>query len=138
MVCSSDNHGFRDVGGGSPRCCNSHPASETKLRSPGARATHTGHDSLRDSGDLRISEGRVISESGTAVALCGDRSFFPSFVPDVLLAKSHTFGGGWPESCALMVMHVIVWIVCIFLLPALAFTSSGILDSEDASGGRCE
>ena len=49
-----------------------------------------------------------------------------SFVPDVLLAKSHAFGGGWPEACALMVMHVVVWIVCIFLLPARAFTNSEI------------
>ena len=55
-----------------------------------------------------------------------------TFVPDVLLAKSHTFGGGWPEACALMIMHVVVWIVCISLLPALAFTNS---DSEDTSGG---
>ena len=58
-----------------------------------------------------------------------------SFVPDVLLARSHAFGGGWPEACALMIMHVVVWIVCISLLPGLAFTNTGILDSEDASGG---
>ena len=56
---------------------------------------------------------------------------FITFVPDVLLARSHAFGGDWPEACALMVMHVVVWIVCISLLPALAFTKS-----EDTSAGE--
>ena len=46
-----------------------------------------------------------------------------SFLPDILLAVSHAMGGGWPEACALMIMHVVVWAVCITLLPALAFTS---------------
>lgn len=46
-----------------------------------------------------------------------------SFIPDVLLAKSHGMGGGWPEACALMTMHVVVWAVCVTLLPALAFTT---------------
>ncbi len=46
-----------------------------------------------------------------------------SFIPDILLAASHAMGGGWPEACALMIMHVVVWAFCITLLPALAFTS---------------
>src|SRR5262245_4413909 len=29
-----------------------------------------------------------------------------SFVPDVLLAVTHAFGGGWPEALWLMAMHV--------------------------------
>ena len=32
----------------------------------------------------------------------------PSFLPCVLLAISHIMGGGWPEACALMTMHVVV------------------------------
>jgi hypothetical protein len=42
-----------------------------------------------------------------------------SFVPDIALALLHGFGGGWPEACALMVMHVVVWAICVTLLPAL-------------------
>ena len=45
-----------------------------------------------------------------------------SFVPDVLLAVSHSMGGGWPEACALMTMHVVVWAICVTLLPSLAIT----------------
>jgi len=58
---------------------------------------------------------------------------FNSFVPDILLAKSRTFGGGWPDACALMVMHVAVWIVCISVLPAFAFTCSRVSNAEDTS-----
>ena len=43
-----------------------------------------------------------------------------SFVPNVILAISHTMGEGWPEACALMTMHVVVWTVCVTLLPSLA------------------
>jgi len=45
-----------------------------------------------------------------------------SFIPDVLLAVYHGMGGGWPEACALMMMHIVVWIVCVTVLPGLAFT----------------
>jgi Family of unknown function (DUF6069) len=45
-----------------------------------------------------------------------------SFVPCVLLAISHIMGGGCPEACALMTMHVVVWAVCVTLLPSLAIT----------------
>ena len=45
-----------------------------------------------------------------------------SFVPNVLFAISHMMGGGWPEACALMMMHVAVWAVCITLLPVLTIT----------------
>ena len=45
-----------------------------------------------------------------------------SFVPCVLLAVSHIMGGGWPEACALMTMHVVVWAICVTLLPSLAIT----------------
>ena len=45
-----------------------------------------------------------------------------SFVPNLLLAISHTMGGGWPEACALMTMHVVVWAICVTLLPSLAIT----------------
>jgi len=43
-----------------------------------------------------------------------------SFLPDVLLATSHDMGGGWREAAALMTMHVVVWAICVTLLPALA------------------
>ena len=45
-----------------------------------------------------------------------------SFVPNVLLAISHIMGEGWPEACALMTMHVVVWAICVTLLPSLAIT----------------
>lgn len=45
-----------------------------------------------------------------------------SFIPDVLLATSHGMGGGWPEAGVLMMMHVVVWAICVTLLPALAIT----------------
>ena len=45
-----------------------------------------------------------------------------SFTPDVLLARSHSMGATWPEACALMAMHVVVWALCVTLLPALAIT----------------
>jgi hypothetical protein len=46
-----------------------------------------------------------------------------SFIPDVLLAISRNMGGGWPEACALMIMHIVVWAICVTLLPGLAFTT---------------
>jgi hypothetical protein len=45
-----------------------------------------------------------------------------SFVPNVLFAISHMMGGGWPEACALMSMHIVVWAICVTLLPSLAIT----------------
>jgi hypothetical protein len=45
-----------------------------------------------------------------------------SFMPCVLLAISHIMGGGWPEACALMTMHIVVWAICATLLPSLAIT----------------
>jgi hypothetical protein len=51
-----------------------------------------------------------------------------SFIPDVLLATSHGMGGGWPESIFLMIMHVVVWAICVTLLPGLSMAS----DSESA------
>lgn len=41
-----------------------------------------------------------------------------SFVPDVLLATTQAFGGGWPEALWLMAMHVAVWAICVTVLPA--------------------
>ena len=46
-----------------------------------------------------------------------------SFIPDVLLATSHDMGGGWPEALFLMIMHVVVWAICVTLLPSLSMTS---------------
>jgi hypothetical protein len=43
-----------------------------------------------------------------------------SFIPDVLVALRHSWGGGWPEAFALMTMHVAVWALCIALLPVLS------------------
>ena len=55
-----------------------------------------------------------------------------SFIPDVLLAMYRSMGGGWPEACALMVMHIVVWAICITLLPGLAFTTrSSTRDGRD-------
>jgi hypothetical protein len=45
-----------------------------------------------------------------------------SFLPDVLIARSHEMEGGWPEARVLMAMHVVVWVVCITLLPGLAYS----------------
>ena len=46
------------------------------------------------------------------------RILLVSFVPDVLLAVTHAFGGGWPEEFCLMAMHVAVWAICVTVLPA--------------------
>lgn len=46
------------------------------------------------------------------------RILLVSFVPDVLLAVTHAFGGGWPEALCLMAMHVAVWAICVTALPA--------------------
>jgi hypothetical protein len=46
-----------------------------------------------------------------------------SFAPNVILAISHIMGEGWPEACALMTMHVVVWAICVTLLPSLAITN---------------
>ena len=45
-----------------------------------------------------------------------------SFIPDVLLAISHSTGATWPDACVLMTMHVVVWALCVTLLPSLAIT----------------
>jgi hypothetical protein len=45
-----------------------------------------------------------------------------SFIPDVLLATSHDTGGGWPAVLFLMIMHVVVWAICVTLLRSLSMT----------------
>jgi hypothetical protein len=46
-----------------------------------------------------------------------------SFAPDIALATfAPMLHGGWPEASALMVMHVVVWAICITVLPGLALT----------------
>jgi hypothetical protein len=45
-----------------------------------------------------------------------------SLTPDVLLATSHNMGGGWCEAGDLMAIHVVVWAICVTLLPSLAIT----------------
>jgi len=42
-----------------------------------------------------------------------------SFVPDILLAVWHSFGGGWPEAFALMSMHITAWAVTVTMLTGL-------------------
>jgi hypothetical protein len=46
-----------------------------------------------------------------------------SLIPDVLLANSQDMGGGWPEALFLMIMHVVVWAICVTLLPSLSMTN---------------
>ncbi|HEX4809004.1 MAG TPA: hypothetical protein VH325_08745 [Bryobacteraceae bacterium] len=46
-----------------------------------------------------------------------------SFIPDVLLATSRGMGGGWPEALFLMIMHVVVWAICVTVLPGLSITT---------------
>ena len=55
-----------------------------------------------------------------------------SLIPDVLLANSHDMGGGWPEALFLMIMHVVVWAICVTLLPSLSMTN----DSESTEPDR--
>jgi len=54
-----------------------------------------------------------------------------SFIPDVRLARSHEMGGGWPEANAPMIMHVVVWAICMTLLPELAYSARGAADKRD-------
>jgi hypothetical protein len=42
-----------------------------------------------------------------------------SFVPDIAVAMLHWLGAGWPEAVALMAMHIVVWAICVTMLPAL-------------------
>ena len=51
-----------------------------------------------------------------ATIVCTAMAFY------VFVSISHIMGGGWPEGCALMAMHVVVWAVCVTLLPSLAIT----------------
>ena len=55
-----------------------------------------------------------------------------SFIPDVLLAVRHGFGGGWPEALALMSMHVAVWAICVTVLPAAVAAEKHRIDSPAA------
>jgi hypothetical protein len=52
-----------------------------------------------------------------------------SFVPDILLAVSHSYGGGWPEALALMVMHVVAWAVTVTLLIRLTAVETDATDA---------
>ena len=54
-----------------------------------------------------------------------------SFLPDVLLATSRSMGGGWPEACALMATHIVVWAICVTLLPGLAFSAPSLKTGRD-------
>lgn len=45
-----------------------------------------------------------------------------SLLPCLFIGASHSMGGRWPEVCALMAMHVVVWAICATLLPSLATT----------------
>jgi hypothetical protein len=51
-----------------------------------------------------------------------------SFVPPVLLAVWHSFGGSWPEALALMLMHVVAWAVTVTMLIGLTAVQT---DSSD-------
>lgn len=55
-----------------------------------------------------------------------------SFIPDVMLATSHEMGGTWPDALFLMIMHVVVWAICVTLLPSLSMTG----DSEGVKADR--
>jgi hypothetical protein len=48
-----------------------------------------------------------------------------SFVPDVLLAVRHSFGGGWLEALVLMSMHVVAWAVTVTMLIGLTTVQTG-------------
>lgn len=51
-----------------------------------------------------------------------------SFVPDILLAVLHSFGGGWPEAIALMSMHITAWAVTVTMLTGLTTAKSEVSD----------
>jgi hypothetical protein len=53
-----------------------------------------------------------------------------SFVPDVLLAVYHAYGGGWPEALALMAMHVAAWAVTVAMLISLTAVQTGPADAR--------
>lgn len=61
-----------------------------------------------------------------------------SFVPDILLAITHGFGGGWPEALSLMSMHIAVWAICVTVLPAAVVVRADVRDGAPASDPRAE
>lgn len=53
-----------------------------------------------------------------------------SFVPDIALAVTHLFGGGWPEAVVLMAMHITVWAICVTMLPTLVAPKGRVTKSR--------
>jgi hypothetical protein len=43
-----------------------------------------------------------------------------SFLPDIAYPQSHMRGANWPNSVALMVMHVVAWGICVSMLSKLS------------------
>ena len=48
-----------------------------------------------------------------------------SFWPDVSLVRGHERGATWPAAFSLMAMHVVVWAICVTLLPGLTKGKNG-------------
>lgn len=48
-----------------------------------------------------------------------------SFVPDILLATLHWFGGTLPYALALMGMHIVAWVTCVTMLTRIAPVTKG-------------
>jgi hypothetical protein len=53
-------------------------------------------------------------------------STFRKVAAGVLLASvtQHVPGAGWPQAFTLMSMHIVVWAICVMMLPVLNATES--------------
>jgi FtsH-binding integral membrane protein len=43
-----------------------------------------------------------------------------SLLPDIGFARSSMPGASWPNAIALMIMHVVAWVICVSMLPKLS------------------
>jgi len=85
----------------------------------GGRMTSQPLDGWRG-GYLRFHKSYVRSEPGPHMASsCDCRPNFVVYTRRII----GVIGARWSEACALMTIHVVVWALCVTLLPALAITS---------------
>jgi hypothetical protein len=100
-----------------------HPPSDVRTALSGPSYYRYGHSCQRcgvclyDSGDDGTNPIRTFRIIAALVLLF-------SFIPDILIVRSHAFGATWPYAFALMTMHVTAWAVCVTMLTKLPVVSA--------------